>query len=172
MGSSIPNLTLAAAMVSRLTFLSLFALFSSIYGGVSYRYQPTKSVLETLVGDPRFSTLVTAVTTAFPDPGAVLDSVASLTIFAPTNEVFAAVPADTLGAILADTEGLKAILLRHIVPKKVVKVGYGSKTVPEATGGSLSLQKAKVTSSAGAANVISANIGAKDGIVHAIDALL
>merc|ERR1712193_560271 len=168
MGSNNPNLTVSATMVSRLTLLSLFAVLPSICS----RYQPTKSVLETLVGDPRLSTLVTAVTTAFPDPGAVLDSVAPLTIFAPTNEVFAVVPADTLSAILADTEGLKAILLRHIVPKKVVKVGYGSKTVPEAKGGSLSLQKAKVTSSAGAANVISANIGAKDGIVHAIDALL
>merc|ERR1712149_75888 len=111
----------AAVMVSRLTLLSIFTILPSIYGGGYYRYSPiksvyksainypTKSVLETLMGDPRFSTLVTAVTTAFPDPGAVLDSVAPLTIFAPTNEVFAAVPADTLGAILADTEGLKAI---------------------------------------------------------------
>merc|ERR1711954_348515 len=171
MGSSISNLTVYAIMASRLTFLSIFALLPSIYGGGYYRYKPSKSVLETLVGDPRFSTLMTAVTTAFPDPGAVLDSVAPLTIFAPTNEVFAAVPADTLGAILADTEGLKAILLRHIVPKKVVKVGYGSKTVPEANGGSLSL-KPQVTSSSGTANVVVANIRARDGIVHAIDALL
>merc|ERR1711937_691731 len=72
MGSNDPNLTVSATMVSRLTLLSLFAVLPSIYSG----YQPTKSVLETLVGDPRFSTLVTAVTTAFPDPGAVLDSVA------------------------------------------------------------------------------------------------
>merc|ERR1712115_135041 len=121
-GSYFPHLRVAAAMVSRLTLLSLFAILPSIYSGGYYRSKPAKSVLETLVGDPRFSTLVTAVTTAFPDPGAVLDSAAPLTIFAPTNEVFAAVP--------ADTEGLKAILLRHIVPKKVVKVGYGSKTVP------------------------------------------
>merc|ERR1712115_663477 len=78
MGVTIKTLV-TTAMVSRLTLLSLFALLSSIYGGGSYRYQPTKSVLETLVGDPRFSTLVTAVTTAFPDPGAVLDSVAPLT---------------------------------------------------------------------------------------------
>merc|ERR1712149_131896 len=167
MGSNDPNLTVSATMVSRLTLLSLFAVLPSIYS----RYQPTKSVLETLVGDPRFSTLLTAVTTAFPDPGAVLDALAPLTIFAPTNEVFAAVPADTLGAILADTEGLKAILLRHIVPKKVLYVGQGSFTVPEAGGGDLSV-KPQVTSSAGAANVIASNIKARDGVVHAIDALL
>merc|ERR1712177_79418 len=71
MGSNDPNLTVSATMVSRITLLSLFAVLPSICS----RYQPTKSVLETLVGDPRFSTLVTAVTTAFPDPGAVLDSV-------------------------------------------------------------------------------------------------
>merc|ERR1711954_34755 len=171
MGSSVSNLTVYAIMVSRLTFLSLFALLPSIYGGGYYRYKPSKSVLETLVGDPRFSTLVTAVTTAFPNPGAVLDSVAPLTIFAPTNEVFAAVPADTLGAILADTEGLKAILLRHIVPKEVVNVGRDAFTVPEAGGGELTV-KPQVTSSSGTANVVIANIMAKDGIVHAIDALL
>merc|ERR1712149_153181 len=159
MGSNNPNLTVSATMVSRLTLLSLFAVLPSICS----RYQPTKSVLETLVGDPRFSTLVTAVTTAFPDPGAVLDSVAPLTIFAPTNEVFA--------AILADTEGLKAILLRHIVPKEVVNVGRDSFTVPEAGGGELTV-KPQVTSSSGTANVVIANIMAKDGIVHAIDALL
>merc|ERR1712193_356632 len=134
MGSNDPNLTVSATMVSRLTLLSLFAVLPSIYS----RYQPTKSVLETLVGDPRFSTLVTAVTTAFPDPGAVLDSVAPLTIF---------------------------------VPKKVVYVGQGSFTVPEAGGGDLSV-KPQVTSSAGAANVIASNIKARDGVVHAIDALL
>merc|ERR1712193_341171 len=149
MGSNDPNLTVSATMVSRLTLLSLFVVLPSIYS----RYQPTKSVLETLVGDPRFSTLVPAVTTAFPDPGAVLDSVAPLTIFAPTNEVFAAVPADTLGAILADTEGLKALLLRHIVPKEVVNVGRDSFTVPEAGGGELTV-KPQVTSSAGTANVV------------------
>merc|ERR1711937_391510 len=171
MGNIISNLRVAAAMVSRLTLLSLFTILPCIYGGGYYRYHSSKSVLETLVGDPRFSTLVTAVTTAFPDPGAVLDSVAPLTIFAPTNEVFAAVPADTLSAILADTERLKAILLRHIVPKKVVYVGQGSFTVPEAGGVDLSV-KPQVTSSAGAANVIASNIKAKDGVVHAIDALL
>merc|ERR1712115_33078 len=171
MGSYLPHLRLSAAMVSRLTLLSLFAILPSIYSGGYYRSKPTKSVLETLVGDPRFSTLVTAVTTAFPDPGAVLDSVAPLTIFAPTNEAFAAVPADTLSAILADTEGLKAILLRHIVPKEVVNVGHDSFTVPEAGGGELTV-KPQVASSSGTANVVIANIMAKDGIVHAIDALL
>merc|ERR1712115_565667 len=69
MGSYFPHLRVAAAMVSRLTLLSLFAILPSIYSGGYYRSKPAKSVLETLVGDPRFSTLVTAVTTAFPDPG-------------------------------------------------------------------------------------------------------
>merc|ERR1712134_159852 len=142
MGSYLPHLRLSAAMVSRLTLLSLFALLPTIYSGGYYRYKPTKSVLETLVGDPRFSTLVTAVTTAFPDPGAVLDTV-----------------------------GLKAILLRHIVPKEVVNVGRDSFTVPEAGGGEVTV-KPQVTSSSGTANVVIANIMAKDGIVHAIDALL
>merc|ERR1712193_481034 len=55
MGSYLPHLRLSAAMVSRLTLLSLFAIVPSIYSGGYYRSKPAKSVLETLVADPRFS---------------------------------------------------------------------------------------------------------------------
>merc|ERR1712134_199056 len=115
-------------MVSRLCFVSLFA-FIQLTNGYGY---DSMSVLETLVSDPQFSTLVAAVQIAFDDPGAVLSSVAPLTVFAPTNEVFEAVPEDALNSILADPEALKTILLRHIAPKKVVRIPCSPKAVKEA----------------------------------------
>ena len=42
----------------------------------------------------------------------------ALTIFAPTNDAFAKVPADALQSLLADKEALTAVLLRHAVPGK------------------------------------------------------
>merc|ERR1711937_992112 len=130
------------------------------------------SVLETLVSDPQFSTLVAAVQIAFDDPGAVLSSVAPLTVFAPTNEVFEAIPGDTLSSILADPEALRGILLRHIIPKKMVKTGHNYDNLSEAGGGKLSIRGSTVTSSEGTADVIQGDIRATDGIIHAIDSLL
>ena len=63
--------------------------------------------------NPVLSTLVTAVTKA----GLVdtLNSDGPFTIFAPTNDAFAAIPADQLNAILADTAKLTSILTYHVV---------------------------------------------------------
>merc|ERR1711997_260987 len=75
---------------------------------------PEKDLVDTLVADERFSTLVAAVTAA-----GLVDTVreaGSLTIFAPTNDAFSKVPSDLLDALLADPEALKAVLLRHVLP--------------------------------------------------------
>merc|ERR1712106_1125876 len=111
-------------MVSFITVFSVLVLSPTLFavipfGGYS-RAIPQRSVLETLIGDDQFSTLVAAVKIAFEDPAAVLASVAPLTLFAPTNDVFAAVPEDTLNGLLADPEALRTVLLRHIVANNVV----------------------------------------------------
>ena len=69
-----------------------------------------------MLTDPnqRFSTLVTAVKAA--DLVSTVQEADALTIFAPTNDAFAKVPADALQSLLADKEALTAVLLRHVVP--------------------------------------------------------
>lgn len=85
---------------------------------------PESRDLPTLVTDfataetPEFSTLLTAVATA----GLVdvlADPEAYFTVFAPTDAAFAAVPADLLGAVLADADLLTAVLTYHVVAGKV-----------------------------------------------------
>merc|ERR1711892_1102913 len=93
-------------MVSFITFFSVLVLSPTLFAGIPFggysRAIPQRSVLE--------------------DPATVLASVAPLTLFAPTNDVFAAVPKDTLDGLLADPEALRTVLFRHIVPKKKVGV--------------------------------------------------
>ena len=80
---------------------------------------PKGDLVAVLAGDERFSTLVTAVTEA-----GLVDTVKNadaFTIFAPTNEAFAKVPAEALSSLLADKDALTAVLLRHVVPGAVFR---------------------------------------------------
>ena len=93
---------------------------------------PKGDLVAVLAGDERFSTLVTAVTEA-----GLVDTVKNadaFTIFAPTNEAFAKVPADALGSLLADKEALTAVLLRHVVPGAVFSKGLSWGRVGTAGG--------------------------------------
>merc|ERR1711879_840748 len=70
---------------------------------------PKGDLVDTLVGDDRFSTLVAAVTAA-----GLVDTVKNadaFTIFAPTNDAFAKIPEATLNGLLADKEALTKVLL-------------------------------------------------------------
>lgn len=67
---------------------------------------------------PEFSTLLTAVVAA-DLAGALADPEAELTVFAPTDAAFAALPAETLEAALADLDLLTAVLTYHVVAGKV-----------------------------------------------------
>ena len=80
---------------------------------------PTADIVDTAVGAGTFGTLVAAVQAA----GLVetLKGEGPFTVFAPTEEAFAALPAGTLEQLLADPEGqLTQILLYHVVPGNVM----------------------------------------------------
>ena len=70
-------------------------------------------IVQTATEAGSFSTLLTAVEAA----GLVetLQGEGPYTVFAPTDEAFAALPAGTLDGLLADTEALKKVLLYHVV---------------------------------------------------------
>jgi uncharacterized surface protein with fasciclin (FAS1) repeats len=63
--------------------------------------------------NPVLSTLVTAVTEA--DLGDTLNSAEDITVFAPVNDAFAAIPAEDLEAVMADQDMLTGILTYHVV---------------------------------------------------------
>ena len=82
-------------------------------GDGSFNGMATAPVASAASANPLLETLVTAVSEA----GLVdtLNSAEALTVFAPTNDAFAKIPAKTLNAVLADKETLTAILTHHVV---------------------------------------------------------
>ena len=103
------------------------------------------------------------------------------TLFAPTNEAFAKVPAEALGSLLADKDALTAVLLRHVVPGAVFSKGLSWGRVGTAGGEDICTAvfrggRVKVSSHSGgskaSAMVVEADLAATNGVVHAIDTVI
>lgn len=128
------------------------------------------SIGDALARDPQLSTLAGLVDKA--GLSATLKGPGPLTVFAPTNEAFKAVPQRTLDELAANPARLKAVLGFHVLPAKVtsaqVKVG-NAKTVE---GGNLALGKAGDFVTVEEAMVQSADIAATNGVIHTIDRVL
>ena len=122
------------------------------------------------MSDSRFSTLVAAVTAAGLTEEAIND-LGPLTIFAPTNEAFAKIPSDALAGLLEDVPALTEILLRHVVPKNIVKLYKAEMSYDNAGGSKVMVDGYSVSTSAASAQVI-AKVRATDGMVYAIDTVI
>jgi uncharacterized surface protein with fasciclin (FAS1) repeats len=127
-------------------------------------------IVEVAVGAGSFETLVTAVKAA----GLVetLKGEGPFTVFAPTDEAFAKIPQDKLEALLADKEGLTAVLTYHVVPGKVMAadvVGLDSATTVE--GSKITIDASDGVKVDGA-NVVITDIEASNGVIHVIDAVI
>ena len=130
----------------------------------------SKDIVDTAVSAGSFSTLVTAVQAA----GLVdtLKGEGPFTVFAPTDEAFAKLPAGTVESLLADKEKLTAILTYHVVAgEKTAADVVAAKSLQSVQGTALeidTLQGVKV----GGANVVSTDIQTSNGIIHVIDTVL
>ncbi|UCF68098.1 MAG: fasciclin domain-containing protein [Acidobacteriota bacterium] len=117
-----------------------------------------------------FSTLVTAVKSA----GLVetLKGDGPFTIFAPTNEAFAQLPAGTLDQLLADKDALTRVLTYHVVPGRVLAKDVINVTeAPTVLGKTLPVDSSSGVK-VGGANVIKTDLIASNGVIHVIDAVL
>jgi len=132
-----------------------------------------KTIADIVVGNPKFSTLLTAVQAA----GLVetLQGEGPFTVFAPTNTAFDKVPVDALNSLLADKEKLKAVLLRHVIAGSAVQgknIPPGSTTLKTVGGEEITATRDKfiqINSSAGSAYVVLFDQLADNGVVHAVD---
>jgi len=146
---------------------------------VLYPFTPEKTIAEVASADPRFSTLVDVLTAA--DLASVLSTPGPFTVFAPTNDAFAKVPADALESLLSDNEALTKVLLRHVVSGTAYSKGlkFGAyKTVGNDIIAAQSYigGRVEVVSSSGgvrqSARVIEADILASNGVIHVIDSVI
>jgi len=132
---------------------------------------PLKDIVDTAVEAGSFTTLVAAVQAA----GLVetLKGEGPFTVFAPTDEAFAALPEGTVEALLADIPALTDILLYHVVPGKVMAADVVNLTSAATVQGSdlaIVVEDGKVMING--VNVITADIEASNGVIHVIDAVL
>ncbi len=133
--------------------------------------EPTLDIVDTAVAAGSFDTLVAAVQAA----GLVdaLKGDGPFTVFAPTDEAFAAIPADMLAGLLADPDTLGQILLYHVLPGKVMAESVADGLTVE------TLQGAPVTFSVmngqpmiNDAAIIATDIETSNGVIHVIDAVI
>ena len=127
-------------------------------------------IVDTAASADQFSTLVAAVKAA----GLVetLKSEGPFTVFAPTNDAFAALPKGTVENLLKpeNREQLVAVLTYHVIPGKVMSSDVAGKTanVQTVQGSALSID---ATSGVMVDNamVITADIITSNGVIHVID---
>ncbi|MBK9315850.1 MAG: fasciclin domain-containing protein [Acidobacteria bacterium] len=132
-----------------------------------------KDIVDTAVAAGSFNTLVAAVKAA----GLVetLKGDGPFTVFAPTDEAFAKLPAGTVEALLKDKAKLTRILTYHVVSgnvmaKDVVKLnGKSAKTV-EGSSVSITVKGGKVM--VDNANVVKTDIACSNGVIHVIDTVI
>ncbi len=134
------------------------------------------TVVDIAASNEDFSILVAAVTEA----GLVetLSGEGPFTVFAPTNEAFAAALVAlgiTQEELLADTETLTGILTYHVVPGKVLSadvVGLDGQSVATVNGAEVNVSVDGETVMINDATVTAVDLEAGNGVVHVIDSVL
>lgn len=132
---------------------------------------PSNNIVETAVAAGSFTTLAALLSSTGLDE--TLAGEGPFTVFAPTDEAFAKVPAETLAALGSDREALTAVLLYHVVPGKVTAedvakvseatTAEGSKINVRTYGENVRINNARVTT---------ADVMATNGVIHVIDSVI
>jgi uncharacterized surface protein with fasciclin (FAS1) repeats len=142
-------------------------------GNYSSEKQQSGNIVETAAAAGQFETLLAAAKAA----GLVetLSGQGPLTVFAPTDEAFAALPEGTVDSLLKpeNRDQLRAILTYHVVPASamaadVVKMDK----VTTANGQDLSIRVDGDSVMIGEARVVKADVKASNGVIHVIDKVL
>jgi uncharacterized surface protein with fasciclin (FAS1) repeats len=129
------------------------------------------STAETIANNPQLSTLNSLIVKA----GLVdtLKGTGPFTVFAPTNEAFAKVPAKTLADIGADPARLRAVLTYHVIPAKVMAADIkNNSNVKTFNGANVGVSKAGEFVTVEDGMVQKADLNATNGVVHIIDSVL
>jgi uncharacterized surface protein with fasciclin (FAS1) repeats len=130
-----------------------------------------RNIVQTAVAAGQFKTLTKLVKQA--GLAGALQAKGPFTVFAPTDAAFAKVPKATLAALAKDKAKLRAVLLYHVAKgrvtaAKVVKL-HSVKTL---NGRSLKVRVSHGAVTIGGARVITADIGASNGVIHVINKVL
>ncbi|MEQ6916755.1 fasciclin domain-containing protein [Halomonas sp. SSM6] len=138
-----------------------------------YHGMKEKDIVDTAVEAGQFNTLVAAVQAA--DLVDTLKSEGPFTVFAPTDEAFAALPDGTVEDLLKpeNLATLQAVLTYHVVPGKIMAAdAMAADSATTVQGQDITITTMDGSVMIDDATVISADIGASNGVIHVIDTVL
>lgn len=174
----VPAALLAAVMAG-----SAFADKLPIVGGKEM--YPNKNIVENAVNSADHTTLVAAVKAA-----GLVDTLMSpgpFTVFAPTNDAFAKLPAGTVDSLLKpeNKPALTKVLTYHVVPgrissidlKKMIKMGNGMASLKTVAGGTLTASMSGKNivlkdEKGGMSTITIANVFQSNGVIHVVDTVV
>jgi uncharacterized surface protein with fasciclin (FAS1) repeats len=148
----------------------VFTLVAGSAAGLRANDTPSMDIVDTAVAAGNFTTLAKALTAA----GLIetLKGKGPFTVFAPTDEAFAKLPAGALDALLQDKAKLTAVLTYHVVPGKVMAADVVKLSEAKTVQG----QSIKIDTSMGVkvdgAKVVKTDIVTSNGVIHVIDSVL
>ena len=150
------------------TTIAAFAF--TVAGSAVFAEAHAKDIVDVAAEAGSFTTLLAAAEAA----GLVdtLKSEGPFTVFAPTDDAFAALPEGTVEGLLADPEALAAILTYHVVAGKVMSTDLSDDMTAATVNGAeitIDLDNGVMVNDA---NVVAADIEASNGVIHVIDKVI
>ena len=163
---------LTTALVS--AALAAFAPIAFADGHKSAHAHSKPDIVEIASSKSDFSTLVAAVKAA--DLVAALQADGPYTVFAPTNAAFDALPEGTVASLLEpeNKDALTSVLTYHVIPSKVMAgdIPMGKTKVKTLQGTTVVVKKTADGVTVDGANVVMADVKAKNGVIHVVDAVI
>jgi uncharacterized surface protein with fasciclin (FAS1) repeats len=154
-------------MIHRTTLIALAA--ASLLAACATTPAPAP-LADTLAREPQLSTFNRLVAQA--GLTEELRATGPITVFAPSDDAFKAVPAKTMEALAADPAQLKAVLSNHVIDGRVAAADVKPGTAKSRQGSSLALAKAGSFVTVDDAVVQQADIVATNGVAHVVDRVL
>lgn len=160
-------------MLKTLAIGTMAALAMTLGGSQPAAAADTKDIVDTAVAAGSFKTLAKALTAA--DLVPTLKGAGPFTVFAPTDEAFAKLPAGTLEMLLKpeNKAKLQRILTYHVVAGKVTAADvvklHSAKAV---SGDTIAIASNGSGVTVDGAHVVKTDIGASNGVIHVIDAVI
>lgn len=154
--------------------LALVAIAALPFNAIAHNCgcDSTPDIVDTAVAAGSFNTLVAAVQAA----GLVdtLKGEGPFTVFAPTDEAFAALPDGTVENLLLpeNKDMLIAILTYHVVPGKVMAADVTSGEVPTVNGETVTVEVSDSGVTIEGAKVVKTDINTSNGVIHVIDSVI
>ena len=153
--------------------LGSIATLALTFGAPATAAAQTRDIVDTAIAAGSFKTLAAALQAA--DLVATLKGTGPFTVFAPTDEAFAKLPAGTVEMLLKpeNKAKLKRILTYHVVAGKVMAADVTKMSSAKAVSGdTLTIAAHDGMVMADKSRIVKADISASNGVIHVIDTVM